>query len=153
MPAELNRDLRVLGALELGFSYNSSDQNGYDASAARYTPWFYNYGEWSLKPSVTFLAGPQGPGTRPMALELSGSWQRRRYPYRTAQDAAGAYNGGPLRTDGWSLGVSLNYPMLRRLSLVLDAALSRNSSNQGFEQFYRYNYSVANYLFGVRYEY
>ena len=43
--------------------------------------------------------------------------------------------------------------MLRRLSLVLDAALSRNSSNQGFEQFYRYNYSVANYLFGVRYEY
>lgn len=153
MPAELNRDLRVLGALGLGFAYNSSDQNGYDASAVRYTPYFYNYGEWSLAPSLTFLAGPQGAGTRPMVLELSGSWWRRLYPYRTAQDAAGAYSNGALHTAGWSFGASLSYPMLRRLSLILDAALSRNSSNQDFEQFYRYNYSSANFLFGVRYEY
>jgi hypothetical protein len=142
-----------LGALGLGFSYNSSDQNGYDASAVRYTPYFYNYGEWSLTPSLTFLAGPQGPGTRPMVLELSGSWWRRRYPYRTAQDAAGAYSNGALHTAGWSFGAALSYPMLRRLSLILDAKVSRNSSNQDFEQFYRYNYSAANFLFGVRYEY
>ncbi|MBI5239356.1 MAG: hypothetical protein HY926_02705 [Elusimicrobia bacterium] len=153
MPAELNRDLRVLGALELGFAYNASDQNSYDAAGVRYTPYYYNYGEWRLEPSLKFLAGPQGPGTRPMVLELTGSWWRRRYPYRTAQDAAGAYGNGGLHTAGWSVGANLSYPMLRRWSLVLDARLARTSSNQDFEQFYRYNYSSANYLFGVSYEY
>ena len=153
MPAELNRDLRVLGALELGFAYNSSSQNDYDAADVRYTPYYYNYGEWRLDPSLKFLAGPQGPGSRPMVLELSGSWWRRRYPYRTAQDAAGVCNNGSLRTTGWTMGAALNYPMLRRLSLIFEATVGRTSSNQGFEQFYRYNYSVANYLFGVSYEY
>ena len=153
MPAELNRDLRVLGALELGFAYNSSSQNDYDAANVRYTPYYYNYGEWRLNPSLKFLAGPQGPGSRPMVLELAASWWRRRYPYRTAQDAAGVYNNGPLRSSGWTLGAALDYPMLRRWSLILDATVGRAAANQSFEQFYRYNYSVANYLFGVSYEY
>jgi hypothetical protein len=153
MPAELNRDLRLLGAIELGYSYNSSNQNDYDAANVYYTPYFYNYGEWRIGPSLKFLAGPQGPGSRPMVLDLSGAWSRRNYPYRTAQDATGVYDNGPLHTTGWTLDASLTYPMLRRWSLVLEAQYGRSTSNQSFEQFYRYNYWVADYLFGVSYEY
>jgi hypothetical protein len=153
MPAELNRDLRWLGSVELGYSYNSSNQNDYDAANVFYTPYFYNYGEWRIGPSLKFLAGPQGPGSRPMVLDLSGSWSHRNYPYRTAQDADGVYDGGPLHTALWTLGATLNYPMLRRWSLVLQAQHGQATSNQGFTQFYRYSYVVSNYLIGVSYEF
>jgi hypothetical protein len=153
MPAELNRDLRLLGAFELSYSYNSSNQNDYDAANVYYTPYFYNYGEWRVGPSLKFLAGPQGPGSRPMVLDLSGSLSRRDYPYRTAQDSNGVYDNGPLRSTGWTLDAALNYPMLRHWSLVLEAQYGGATSNQSFEQFYRYNYTVADYLFGVSYEY
>jgi len=153
MPAELNRDLRVLGGLELGYSYNASNQNNYDAANTRYNPYYYNYGEWRVGPSLQLSAGPQGPGSRPMTLNLSASWRRRRYPYRTAQDAAGVYDGSVLRITGWTLDAALQYPMARNFSLTLDVQYGQAGSNQMFEQFYRYNYKVTDYLFGISYAY
>lgn len=150
MPGELNPDLRLLGSLDLSFSYLASDQNDYDARDARYLALYYNHGELRVAPGVKLLIGP---ARQPVVLGLSGSWTRRRYPHRPAQTADGIYGGEPLVTDTWLAAASLTYPMAKRFSLVFDWQLGRARSNQRFEQFYSYNYSVANYLFGFRYDY
>ncbi|HAM36985.1 MAG TPA: hypothetical protein DEB40_07130 [Elusimicrobia bacterium] len=150
MPADFNRGLRALGSLDLSLAYNSSNQNNYDAANARYFGYYYNYGELRLGPSLKVLAGP---AARPVTTRFSFSWWQRRYPYRRVQDAAGVYGNGGLRASGWMTDVSLSYPMARRLSLLVDLQYGQSASNQKFEQFYRYNYAVANYLFGFSYEY
>ncbi|MFA6004286.1 MAG: hypothetical protein WC881_09480 [Elusimicrobiota bacterium] len=153
MPHELNRDLRLLGSLDLALAYNSSNQNDYDAANTRYSSFYYNYGELRIGPALRLQAGLQGPASRPVVLGVSGSWWQRRYPYRTAQDASGRYVYGGLRASGWMTQTSLEYPMAKRFSLTFEAQYGQAASNHKFEQFYRYNYTVANYLFGLTYEY
>ena len=48
---------------------------------------------------------------------------------------------------------SLNYPMAPHFSLVFNFQYGIASSNQQFEQYYKYNYTVTNYLFGFSYDF
>lgn len=150
MPGELNTDLRLLGSFDVAVQAASSNQNSYDARAARHFPQFYNYREARATPSLKLLVGP---AREPVIVGLSASVWLRQYPHRVAQDESGAYAGGRLVQRGWLGGASLTYPMAKRFSLLFNAQLGQASSNQRFEQFYRYDYTVANYLFGFSYDY
>jgi hypothetical protein len=150
MPGELNSDLRLLGSLDLGLTYESSNQNSYDATQAQFIRFYYNYGELKVGPNVKFLFGPVREAT---VLSFGATYWHRRYPYRQLQDSSGAYVGGATHMNNWMVNSSVTYPMAPHFSLVFNVQYGRGTSNQTYEQFYKYNYSTTNYLFGFSYDY
>ena len=149
MPHEWNADLRALGGLELGLTVNSSNQNGYDATRGQFLPGFYDFTEWRAVPSATLIIGPV---RRPVKATVKLGWKRRSYPHRHPQDSTGVYRSGSLDSTEWSGGLSLEYPMAKRLSLVFDLERASASSNQDFQPFYRYSYQATTALAGVRWD-
>lgn len=150
MPKELNSDMRVLGALDLSASYNSSNQNSFDATQTRYVPYYYNYGQFKISPSIKLMVGPV---KQPVVVGLSAAYWYRRYPYRPVQDPTGNYIGGDIRTDNWMLEGSVSYPISQRFDLVFDAQYGQGSSNMQFDEFFQYEYTVSSYWFGFSYKY
>lgn len=150
MPAELNSDLRALGAFELAGTYDKSNQNSYDATAGQYIPSYYNYAEVRVGPNVKVLVGPAREAT---VVGLGVNYWYRRYPDRPLQDANGAYIGGSIHMNNWMVNGSLTYPMAPHFAVVFNAQYGRGTSNEHFEQFYKYNYTTTNYLFGFTYDY
>ena len=149
MPHEWNADLRALGSLTFGLGVLSSNQNGYDASRGAFLAKFYDYREVSVTPAVKVLVGPQ---RAPVAVDLSVGWRRRSYSGRRAQDATGAYSGGPLSTTEWTVASTLTYPIVKRFSLVFTLERASASSNQRFERYYRYAYEATSMLAGFRWD-
>ncbi|MDD5302469.1 MAG: hypothetical protein PHS14_05100 [Elusimicrobia bacterium] len=149
MPHEWNADLRALGSLTLGLGVLASNQNGYDATRGAFLAKFYDYREMSVTPAVKLLVGaPRAPVT----LDLSVGWRRRSYGSRRAQDASGAYSGGPLSTTEVTFAGTLTYPIVRRFSLVFTLERASAKSNQRFERFYRYAYEATSALAGFRWD-
>ena len=149
MPHEWNADLRALGGLELGLTVNSSNQNGYDASRGQFLSGFYDFTEWRAVPSAVLIIGPV---RRPVRATVKAGWKRRAYQHRHPQDSTGAYRSGSLVSTEWSGGLTLEYPMAKRLSLVFDLERASASSNQDFQPFYRYSYQATTALAGVRWD-
>lgn len=149
MPHEWNADLRAYGALELGLLANSSNQNGYDATRGKFMPGFYDFYEWRAVPSVSLVIGPV---RRPVTATVRLGVRRRSYPHRAPQDSQGAYVSGSLETTEWTGGLSLDYPMAKRLSLVFSLERGSSSSNTDFQPFYRYSYEATTALAGVRWD-
>ena len=150
MPTELNSDLRLLSGLSLGWTLATSNQNNFDAQRTQYVPQYYNYNELRLSPSFKALFGP---GKSPIVASLSGTYSLRRYPHRLVQNETGVYQSDKIDTSSWMMSSSLTYPMAPHFSLMFNVQYGRASSNQGFEQYYKYNYSVTNYLFGFSYDF
>lgn len=149
MPHEWNADLRALGSLTFGLGVLSSNQNGYDASRGAFLAKFYDYREVSVTPAVKLLVGPQ---RAPVSVDLAIGWRRRSYGGRRAQDATGAYSGGPLTTTEWTVASTLTYPIVKRFSLVFTLERASASSNQSFERYYRYAYEATSMLAGFRWD-
>lgn len=149
MPHEWNADLRALAGLELGLTANSSNQNGYDASRGQFLSGFYDFTEWRAVPSATLIIGPV---RRPVRATLKLGWKRRAYPHRRPQTSTGAYRSGELESTEWSGGLSLAYPMAKRLSLIFELDRASASSNQDFQPFYRYSYEATTAMAGVRWD-
>jgi len=149
MPHEWNADRRALAGFELGLTANSSNQNGYDATRGRFQPGFYDFTEWRAVPSATLILGPV---RRPVRVTATLGWKRREYPHRSPQDSGGADRGGALVSTEWTGGLSLSYPMTKRLSLAFELDRASASSNQDFQPFYRYSYQATTALAGVRWD-
>lgn len=149
MPHEWNADLRALGSLTLGLGVLASNQNGYDASRGKFLAKFYDYREISVVPAVKLLVGAP---REPVTVDLSVGWRRRAYGNRRAQDASGAYGGGPLSTTEVTFAGTLTYPIVRRFSLVFTLERASATSNQRFERFYRYAYEATSALAGFRWD-
>lgn len=149
MPHEWNADLRALGSLTFGLGVLSSNQNGYDASRGMFLSKFYDYKEVSVTPAVKLLVGAP---REPVTVDLAVGWRRRSYANRKAQDAAGAYTGGPLSTTEWRVSGTLTYPIVKRFSLVFTLERASATSNQRFERFYRYAYEATSALAGFRWD-
>ena len=150
LPLEITPRARLSAALSIGFTDTVSNQGSYDAGNARFLPGFYNFTEYSAGPELRLSLGDE---REPIALSLAGSFSHRRYPNRPAQDGAGAYGAQTLYQRNWTISTTLSYPMAPRLRLLFNLQAGKASSNQGFEQFYSYNYSATNYLMGFSYEY
>ncbi|UPT75058.1 MAG: hypothetical protein M0D55_04915 [Elusimicrobiota bacterium] len=149
MPREWNADLRLLASLTAGAAFQSSSQNGYDASRGKFLGKFYDFREVSLTPSARLLVGPE---RRRVIADLSVGWRRRTYQNRPAQDAAGAYSGGALSTTELTLSGTLTYPVAPRFSLVFTLERASARSNQRFERYYRYAYEATSALAGFRWD-
>jgi hypothetical protein len=149
MPHEWNADLRALASLELAARFQRSSQNGYDASRGRFLSRFYDWRELSLTPGARLLIGP---ARKPVIVDASLGWRRRDYPNRPPQNGQGVYQGGSLSTTEWTFTGSVTYPIARRFSLVALVERASASSNQRFEQYYRYAYETTNLLAGVRWD-
>ncbi len=134
----------------IGFSNTASNQNNYDARRTEFQSGYYDMYEFRFGPNARLLFGDE---RQPITLSMAASLTHRRYPRRRIQDAAGTYQSRSLRQTNWMLSTTLNYPMAPRLSLLFNFQHGRAASNQGFEQFYSYNYSATNYLMGFRYDY
>ncbi|MBI5209464.1 MAG: hypothetical protein HY927_05755 [Elusimicrobia bacterium] len=150
LPARIAREVRMLGNVDLSLSYNTSNQNSFDAQRVKFMKFYYNYGEIKAGPSVRLYFGPE---KRPVALGVGGQWWYRRYPYRPRQNDEGTYKPEVVRTHSYMASTSLSYPMSDHFSLVFDFQYGASVSNQTYEQYYSYNYTVKNYLFGFKYEY
>lgn len=152
MPVEHNADLRTLGAFSLAYAVQTSNQNGYDAQRVKFTPLYYNYTEVKAAPSFKAFFGRKKT-KQPVAASLGAVLWWRQYGHRETQDASGVYQGTRLYTLNWMASASLTYPMAKRFNLLFSIQHGRAHSNQRFESYYKYNYSVTNYLFGFSYDY
>mgnify|MGYP001604200737 FL=1 len=150
MPHELNSDMRTLGSVDLSMAYNSSNQNNFDAARVQFQPYYYNYGELKVSPSFKLLVGPPREA---VTVGLTTTWWSRRYPHRLTQDPSGVYQTSTLITNNFLASASLTYPMAKHFKLLFNFQYGKATSNQRFEQFYSYNYSATNYLFGFSYDY
>ena len=147
---EIGYDVKALGAFNLVYSFNDSNQNSFDAAETQYLPQFYNYQEWKLAPDVKFFMGPE---KQPIVLDLSGAWWHRGYPNRPIQDPSGVYLGSPLYTESWMAQAALTYPVAPHFNLLFNFQYGQETSNQQFLELYQYNYTTATYMFGFSYDY
>jgi hypothetical protein len=149
MPHEWNADLRALASVTAGASFQTSSQNGYDASRGRFLPGFYDWREVSLTPAVRVLVGP---ARRAVAVDASVGLRRRTYGRRPPQDGLGVYQGGSLNTTELTVAGTVTYPVAPRFSLVFTLERASASSNQRYERFYRYAYEATTALAGLRWD-
>lgn len=150
MPHEWNADLKALASMTLGMAFQSSNQNGYDASRGKFLPRFYDYRELSVTPAVRLIVG--GAARAPVSVDFSLGWRRRSYGNRPAQSGAGVYDGGPLSTTEVNFSGTLTFPIVKRFSLVFSLERTSAKSNQRFERFYRYAYEATSALAGFRWD-
>jgi len=150
LPMELAPRARLTATLSAGFAETVSNQGSYDARSARFLPGFYDFLEFNAGPGLTLSLGDE---REPVTVSMAGGYSHRRYPKRPAQDAAGTYGSEMLRQRTWTFSTTMSYPMAQRLRMLLSLRTGRASSNQGFEQFYSYNYGATDYRMGFVWEY
>lgn len=150
VPARFSRDMRFLGSLDGSISYNSSDQNSFDAQSVKFMGFYYNYSELKCGPTLRLLIGPE---KRPVVVGVNGEWTMRHYPHRPVQDSKGTYLSDPIENHAYMASASLSYPMTEQFSLLFNFQYGEAVSNQRYEEYYPYNYTVKSYLFGFKYEY
>lgn len=149
VPFEPDPSVRIEGSLGLRVADSVSNQGSYDASQAKFTPRYYNYVEFGVSPGVRVSMGDT---RQPIVWSMEMDWSRRRYSNRPIQDEAGVYREESLSQRAWTLSTTLSYPMAPRLRVLFNLQHGRAASNQGFEQFYNYNYSATNYMIGFSYD-
>jgi lipopolysaccharide assembly outer membrane protein LptD (OstA) len=102
---------------------------------------------------VTAVMGTATKTEKPMAVSLGLTLSQRQYTKRPTQDAVGAYGSSKIHQLNTAVSATVSYPMDPNFSLVGNLQYGRADSNMGFQQFYKYDYSSLNYLFGVSWEY
>ena len=150
LPKQYSETMRGLGSLAIGYTYDSSNQNSFDASETQYIPYFYTYGEFKVNPEYRLFIGPE---KRPIELDVSAALYWRRYPYRMIQDQNGLYLSQDLWMTNWMLAETLSYPMSEHFKLLFNVQYGRGMSNDQFQEFYQYNYVTATYMAGFKYDY
>ncbi len=141
---------RIGLGLENGTKFFSSNQNSFDAGAAKFIDGFYSYFLTEFTPSLSLYLGKKEK------LSMFKFWWSigwRRYGKRLAQDADGNYLSDKTTQMDNVFGISFSYPVVSKLNVL--AKLNRHTaiSNMKYEASYRYNYTVTNYFAGVNWQY
>lgn len=147
---ELRREMRLRGSLSLSAGSLVSNQNRYDADRGEYRARFYNRTEFSAGPSFALELGDE---RRPVVVGLRAERTSLRWGRRPAQNASGAYAGPAMTQTVWTTGVDLRVPLGTRLSFLTECEAAWSSSNQAYEQFYRYNYGAVRAVTGLGLEF
>ena len=143
---ELRRDIRLAGGLGLSAATTISNQNRYDAGQGVYSSRYYNQFEIGVSPRLGLELGDD---RRPATLSLEPSWTRRTWGQRSVQASSGRYLSETVHQTVWGVSLRVNYPLGTRLRFLGEIETAAASSNQGFEQFYRYNYGSFSLLTGL----
>jgi hypothetical protein len=147
-PIKSPNGVRLTGQLGLGLGVQTSNQDHYDARKAVYVADYYDYTDWRVAPRVT-----AGLAQGKWLLSLAGSYERREYGNRPAQDANGDYVGSKLWVSTLLSQLAVVRPLSAHMRLRLEASLGWSQSNTDYEKVFAYNYRMANYLVGFSYEY
>lgn len=148
-PYSLGESLRGAASLGVAYQMNSSNQNHFDAVNAVFIPSYYNYSQWSLRPGVSVALG----GEKPWVVSAEMDYTRRGYSERLAQDSVGNYLPAKTKVTETTATLGVAYPWSRNLKIRAAGNLAWSDSNMKYEQLFRYNYKIANYMVGFSYEY
>ena len=149
-------DLGLLGGVRpvlgvrLGLANNFSNQSHLDTDPAhlRFTRYYYDYWEERLSPSAQFTFIESGFITR-----LGYEFAIRRYAGRLAQKADGTYGKDKLSQYSGSFTAEAVYPLFRHMDIKLQGNWATSSSNNHYEQVYRYNYYSSMYFAGLEWRF
>ena len=148
-PYSVGGSARALASLGVSYQANDSNQNHYDAVNAVYVPSYYNYSQWDLRPEINVALGAE----KPWIFSVSVDYTRRGYSDRPAQDSAGNYLTAKTRVSLTTASLGVTYPWSKNFKIRAAGNLAWSDSNMKYEQLFRYNYKIANYLVGFSYEY
>jgi hypothetical protein len=135
---------RITFSLDGNYTFNKSTMDYYDSrntlalSDDVFTPDYYNYTSINARPSIEY-AHPFGR-EKAIRLRLGYDLLYRMYSNRKALTAAGAYTDHEQIDREQSYSATLNVPVTKALSWVTNYTYTHVSSNQEFEDFYRYRY-------------
>lgn len=149
-PIAKKEKFKLSGSVDLGFMFNNSNQNNYDASRAVFNENFYDYAAFSLTPAIRLLMGGSKKETQ---IVLASTLSRQDYASRRVQEAGGAYLSDAINLRTSIITFSIKRPIEEGFHLTMMGAWGESRSNMEHEKVYRYNYKTANYLFGFSYEY
>ncbi len=147
---EIRRELRIVPGLRLTAAATVSNQSRYDAAQGVFSPRYYNLFEMGIAPSVALELGDD---RRPVVVAFETGWTRRSWGHRKAQTASGRTIDESAEQSLWNVSLRLNYPLGTRLRFIGEVETSGATSNQNFEQFYRYNYTALSVLTGLGIEF
>lgn len=146
------------GALTYGLDseliYNGSNQSIYDASqpVIGYIPHYYEYESAAVTPSVAVRLPFGDEGLEP-AVRLGVTGLLRTYPYRLAQDNQGANTLSRQHDRELDLALGGAYPLSKRLRLTVSATERFASSNNRFERYIQYGYTLFTGAAGISFTY
>lgn len=127
-----------------------SNQNHLDTDPARlkFVKSYYDYSEVRLAPSAQFTF--IGPG---LVTRLSYEFAVRGYAERLTQKGDGTYTSKNLAQYSSSFTADATYPVARSLDVKLQGTWANSSSNNRYEQVYRYNYNSSSYFAGMEWRF
>jgi hypothetical protein len=135
------------------YSFNNSNMDYYDSrnsislSDDVFTPDYYNYNSFDLQPSLEY-AHPFGEG-KAIRLRVGYSALYRLYASRKALSIAGDYTDHEQRDWEQSYFAAVNIPFTKTFSWITNYSYTHVTSNQKFEDYYRYNYDSYQIKSGV----
>jgi len=128
----------------------SSNQNSYDADAAKFTENYYSYYYTDIMPSYSLYIGA---GENLSRLKFWWDLELRKYNDRLAQDDDADYLSDKVVQSDNSFGMSYSYPVADNMLATLQMNRRIASSNMKYEGNYKYNYTVLNYYIGLNWQY
>jgi hypothetical protein len=147
-PWALGENLRFVGELGFGYGTNDSNQAHYDARKTVFIKDYYDYSQISVSPRVTAALGD-----KPWIVSAGVTHTQRSYDERPTQDANGDYLAEKINIRDITASLGVSYPLTQNFRARTVATLGWSDSNQKYEKVFRYNYKIANYMFGFSYEY
>lgn len=145
----LGRIRPVLG-MTVGLANLFSNQNHLDTDPKhlKFIGAYYDYLETRLAPNAQFTFISSG-----LVLRLGYEFAVRKYSDRLAQKGDGVYTSSKLAQYSNSASVEAAYPLFRTIDLKLQGNWADSSSNNRYEQVYRYNYVSSMYFAGLEWRF
>ncbi len=137
-------------SLGLNFSYNTSNQNSFDATFAKFLGDSYSYWTVGAGPGAALTWGDK---KAPVWTSASFRWTRQNYLGRLVQDEVGVYGSSKQQHDRYTFSVAYGYPIAPKLTMTFRTNILWAASNHKYQKNYSYAYRAMNYLIGVAYEY
>jgi hypothetical protein len=134
----------------VGYVYNGSNQNTFDAARTKFVSDAYGYHQVSAGPSWTLA---WGSSKRPAWASMGLRYEETLYTGRLAQDGDGVYGSSRQHQDRYLFTLGYAYPVAAGFYLKAQSNLLWQRSNQTYEKTYAYNYRAENFLLGFTYEY
>ncbi len=147
-PIFLGENVKMVGDLGGAYTAQDSDQNHYDARKTLFLSNYYDYKQTSFSPRLSAAFGGA-----PWVASLSGTFSDRNYAQRPIQDADGNYLTEKMHVRDIYATLSVSYPISKGFKLRALSNLGWSHANTKYDKVFKYNYRIANYLFGFSYEY
>lgn len=149
---------RFILGLDGEIELNNSNQDYYDTMNTPlppgddiFVPHYFNYNRYAIRPSLTYLLPLKE--NKNIVFKISYAYTLRDYTNRNVKDAQGIYKSD-IQEDRIHAGfLSINLPLTRKLSFLINADYIHNISNMEYERYYRYDYDLYHILLGFAYKF